>query len=104
MLSRMSGPAGTQAGKVLTIKGKGAPDVKNKGQFGNLKIRVAVEVPTEMNEAQTKAIGLGVHARVAARATGRHQTLLLVGAQGLGVHPRQLGGNADHVQRPVPIV
>ena len=49
-------PAGTQDGKVLTIKGKGAPDVKNKGQFGNLKIRVAVEVPTEMNEAQTKAM------------------------------------------------
>jgi curved DNA-binding protein len=49
-------PAGTQDGKVLTIKGKGAPDVKNKGQFGNLKIRIAVEVPTEMNEAQTKAM------------------------------------------------
>lgn len=26
-------PAGTQDGKVLTIKGKGAPDLKNKGQF-----------------------------------------------------------------------
>ena len=49
-------PAGTQDGKVLTIKGKGAPDVKHKGQNGNLKIRVAVEVPTEMNEAQTKAM------------------------------------------------
>ena len=38
-------PAGTQDGKVLTIKGKGAPDLKNKGQFGNLKIQIHVEVP-----------------------------------------------------------
>lgn len=49
-------PAGTQDGKVLTIKGKGAPDVKNKGQNGNLKIRIQVDVPTDMNEAQTKAM------------------------------------------------
>ncbi len=49
-------PAGSQSGKVLTIKGKGAPDVKNKGQVGNLKIRIQVEVPTEMNEAQKRAM------------------------------------------------
>lgn len=49
-------PAGTQDGKVLTIKGKGAPDLKNKGQFGNLKIQVHVEVPTDMNDEQKKAM------------------------------------------------
>lgn len=49
-------PAGTQDGKVLTIKGKGAPDIKNKGSFGNLRIIVKVDVPTEMNDAQKKAM------------------------------------------------
>ena len=49
-------PAGTQDGKVLTIKGKGAPDLKNKGQFGNLKIQIRVEVPTDMNDEQKKAM------------------------------------------------
>lgn len=49
-------PAGTQDGKVLTIKGKGAPDLKNKGQNGNLKIIVKVDVPTDMNDEQRKAM------------------------------------------------
>ncbi|MEC4271994.1 DnaJ C-terminal domain-containing protein [Adlercreutzia sp. R25] len=49
-------PAGTQDGKVLTIKGKGAPDLKNKGQFGNLKIQIHVDVPTDMNDEQKKAM------------------------------------------------
>ncbi len=49
-------PAGTQDGKVLTIKGKGAPDLKNKGQFGDLKIQIHVEVPTDMNDEQKKAM------------------------------------------------
>ncbi len=49
-------PAGTQDDKVLTIKGKGAPDLKNKGQFGNLKIQIHVEVPTDMNDEQKKAM------------------------------------------------
>ncbi len=49
-------PAGTQDGAVLTIKGKGAPDVKNKGSFGNLKIKVDVKVPSTMNEKQRKAM------------------------------------------------
>ena len=41
---------------MLTIKGKGAPDLKNKGQFGNLKIQIHVEVPTDMNDEQKKAM------------------------------------------------
>lgn len=49
-------PAGTQDGAVLTIKGKGAPDVKSKGSFGNLKIQVDVKVPKTMNEKQRKAM------------------------------------------------
>lgn len=49
-------PAGTQDGAVLTIKGKGAPDVKSKGLFGNLKIQVDVKVPKTMNEKQRRAM------------------------------------------------
>ncbi len=41
---------------MLTIKGKGAPDLKNKGQFGNLKIVIKVDVPTDMNDEQKKAM------------------------------------------------
>ena len=45
-------------GKVLTIKGKGAKDIKAKGQevFGDLRIRVRVTVPTEMNDEQKQAM------------------------------------------------
>lgn len=49
-------PAGTQDSAVLTIKGKGAPDVKSKGSFGNLKIQVDVKVPKTMNEKQRRAM------------------------------------------------
>ncbi len=52
---RVKVPAGTQDGSFLTIKGKGAPDVK-AGGFGNLRIKVQVKIPQEMNEAQTKAM------------------------------------------------
>ncbi len=55
---RVKVPAGTQDGKVLTIKGKGAKDIKAKGaeKFGNLKIRVQVETPTDMNAEQKQAM------------------------------------------------
>lgn len=53
---RVKVPAGTQDGAVLTIKGKGAPDVKNKGANGNLRIKVDVKVPVSMNERQRQAM------------------------------------------------
>lgn len=53
---RVKVPAGTQDGTVLTVKGKGAPDIKNKGSFGNLKITIEVKVPTSMNEQQKQAM------------------------------------------------
>lgn len=56
MKVRVTVPAGTQDGTVLTIKGKGAPDLKKKGANGNLKIKVRVKVPTELNDAQKKAL------------------------------------------------
>lgn len=55
---RVKIPAGTQDGKVLTVKGKGARDVKNKKSetYGDLKIRVNVKTPTDMNDEQKAAM------------------------------------------------
>lgn len=52
---RLKVPAGTQNDTVLTIKGKGAPKVKGEGN-GDLKIKVDVTVPTELNEEQKQAM------------------------------------------------
>ena len=50
-----------------------------------------------------KALDVGLHARVAARALRAHEALLLVNAQRLRVHARQLGRDADHIERCVPV-
>ncbi len=52
---RVKVPAGTQPGTVLSVKGKGAPRVKGSGN-GDLKIALKVSVPTNMNEAQRRAM------------------------------------------------
>ena len=52
---RMKVPAGTQAGTVLSVKGKGAPRVKGTGN-GDLKVTVNVPVPTNLNDAQRAAL------------------------------------------------
>lgn len=52
---RVKVPAGTQDATVLTIKGKGAPKVKGEGS-GDLKIKVNVVVPKELNDDQKKAL------------------------------------------------
>ena len=52
---RVKIPAGTQAGTVLSVKGKGAPRVKGSGS-GDLKIMLDVPVPTQLNAAQRKAL------------------------------------------------
>lgn len=53
---RVKVPSGTQDETVLTIRGKGAPDVQRKGSFGDLKIKVEVKTPTSMNEKQKQAM------------------------------------------------
>ncbi|MBQ9042462.1 MAG: DnaJ domain-containing protein [Eggerthellaceae bacterium] len=52
---RVKVPAGTQPGAVLSVKGKGAPRVKGGGN-GNLKITLDIPVPTNLNDAQRKAL------------------------------------------------
>ena len=52
---RVRVPEGTQSGTVLSVKGKGAPRVKGSGS-GDLKITLEVPVPTNLNDAQRKAL------------------------------------------------
>lgn len=54
---RVKVPAGTQDGKRLTVKGKGAPKRgKNATGNGDLHLVVKVQVPTELNDEQAKAL------------------------------------------------
>lgn len=54
---RVKIPAGTQNETVLTVKGKGALDVKKKNdESGSLKIKVDVVVPQELNDQQRQAL------------------------------------------------
>ena len=52
---RVKVPAGTQNGTVLSVKGKGAPRVKGVGK-GDLKIELDIPIPTDLNDAQRKAL------------------------------------------------
>ena len=49
--AKINVPAGTQNGTVFRIKGKGIKNVQGYG-YGDLHVRVAVEVPTHLNAAQ----------------------------------------------------
>lgn len=56
---RVKVPAGTQPGAVLSVKGKGAPrlkDKKNGSEKGDLKITLNIPVPTNLNDAQKEAL------------------------------------------------
>jgi molecular chaperone DnaJ len=48
-------PAGTQDGKLLKLKGRGAPKLKGSGR-GDLIARVRVSVPTKLTKAEREAI------------------------------------------------
>lgn len=44
-------PAGTQSGKVLRVKGKGAPSLRGAGR-GDLHVVISVEIPAKLNREQ----------------------------------------------------
>ncbi len=46
-------PPGTQDGKVLRVRGKGAPKLSGKG-IGDLKVRVKLVVPKELSDEQRR--------------------------------------------------
>lgn len=48
-------PAGTQNGDVLTIKGKGAKDIRSSN-YGNEYVKIAIKIPTKLNANQKKAL------------------------------------------------
>lgn len=52
---RVKVPAGTQDGKVLTVRGKGAAKVKGSGN-GDVRLTVHIKVPKTLNDAQRKAM------------------------------------------------
>jgi molecular chaperone DnaJ len=45
-------PAGTQPGKVITMRNKGVPHVRNKNHRGDQLVIVNVAVPTKLNKEQ----------------------------------------------------
>lgn len=48
-------PAGSQDGRVLRVKGKGAPKLKASGS-GDLKVKLCVQTPRGLNAEQRKAL------------------------------------------------
>ena len=49
-------PAGTQNGDVLTLKGKGMPVRMRQGVFGNHHVKLTVDVPRKLTDAQREAL------------------------------------------------
>ena len=45
-------PAGTQPGRSFRLSGKGMPNLKNPQNFGDMYVRVSVEIPRELSHKQ----------------------------------------------------
>lgn len=48
-------PAGTQSGKILSVRGHGAPNVYGNGQ-GDLLVKIQVDTPTQLNDRQKELL------------------------------------------------
>jgi molecular chaperone DnaJ len=51
----LKGPAGTESGKLLRVKGRGAPKLKGGGK-GDLLARIKVTVPQKLTKAEKEAL------------------------------------------------
>jgi curved DNA-binding protein len=51
---RLTIPAGTQGGRIFRLKGKGMPDPRAKGAFGDLLARVRIRVPESLGEKERR--------------------------------------------------
>lgn len=45
-------PPGTQPGRMFRLAGRGMPDLKRKGKFSNLMVRINVQIPKHLTEEQ----------------------------------------------------
>lgn len=48
-------PAGTQPGQSFRLKGKGMPKIKSKGSYGDLIVKVKVDIPTDLSDEEKRA-------------------------------------------------
>lgn len=53
---RLSIPAGTQPGEILTLKGKGLPHFDDPGKKGNLYVKVDVKIPRHLTPRQRELL------------------------------------------------
>ncbi|MFP4402606.1 MAG: DnaJ C-terminal domain-containing protein [Candidatus Nanoarchaeia archaeon] len=49
-------PAGTQSGRTLRLKGKGLPVMGRDGQFGDLYVKIKVEIPQKVTSKQKELL------------------------------------------------
>ncbi len=91
-------PAGTESGKLLRVKGRGAPQLKGKGR-GDLLARVKVSIPKKLTKAEKEALeGYQKVSRENPRerfvevgyAMDRPRYMISVAAELVGMHPQTL--------------
>ncbi len=51
---KMTIPKGSESGKTFRLKGKGMPKYNKEGQFGDLLVRLTVQLPKELSEEEEK--------------------------------------------------
>jgi curved DNA-binding protein len=49
-------PAGTSSGRRIRLRGRGMPKLGDKGQFGDLYLRMMVTVPREISDEDRKTL------------------------------------------------
>lgn len=49
-------PAGTESGKVFRVREKGMPDLRSEKMYGDLYVRVMIDVPKKLNQEQRRLL------------------------------------------------
>ena len=48
----LSVPAGSQGGQTIRLKGKGMPNIRNPRKFGDLYVRLQLQIPTQLSDKE----------------------------------------------------
>ena len=48
----LSVPAGSQGGQTIRLKGKGMPNLRNPSKFGDLYVRLQLQIPTQLSDKE----------------------------------------------------